>query len=113
MKTQGGLICILQLSFPAYHDVNRNADDNGKKRSGGRGQAHREERVREFDGCQVGQRDTCADYRQEVVAEGDDRIAGGCEESAETEMDASEYAVPDVAFQVLSAKSDDCAVARE
>ncbi len=45
--------------------------------------------------------------------ERDDGITAGGEEAAEAEMDAGEYAVPHVALQVLAAKGDDTAVARE
>lgn len=45
--------------------------------------------------------------------ERDDGIAAGGEEAAEAEMDACEYAVPHVTFQVLTAEGDDTAVARE
>ena len=45
--------------------------------------------------------------------ERDDGIAAGGEETAEAEMDAGEYAVPHVAFQILTAKRDDTVVARK
>lgn len=38
-----------------HHNVDHNADSDGKGRAGVRGQAHREKGARELDGCQIGQ----------------------------------------------------------
>lgn len=90
-------------------DANDDRDDGARRC----GKAHREQRVRVPDGRQVDERDARRHDGDDIVQERDFRAAAGAEIATETEVDAREDAVKDIALQVRAARHDDSRVIRE
>lgn len=103
----------LQFSLLPHRHINCYTDHYGHHGPDRRRKPHRKQCVRKPDRRQVGQRNPGCYYGGDIVAERDEGIAAGSEETAVTEMNAGEYAVPDISFKVLTAEPDDVAVARE
>ncbi len=86
--------------------VEAKTDQHGKQRSGGRGDAHGEQGVREQLGCQIRPGHTDQGDGHDIVDESDIGAPACGEEAAEAEVNAREDAVDDVAADVLCSQQD-------
>lgn len=94
-------------------EVEQRAEDGREERTGGCGEAHGQQRLREEARHQIRARDTDEHNGEDAVQERQARFAARAEIAAEAEVDTGEHAVEDIAAQIVRAGSDRRRVGRE
>ena len=93
--------------------IERDADDDGKERTGGRCPPHRVERMGESLREEDRKGQTHEEDGGHVVGKGQKAAAAGGEEAAEAEVDTGQEAVADVGLKIVGSAGDDSGIGGE